>query len=219
MATLKNPKHEAVLRAFIASAERVGWKAYASVYANSSQRAAETAWSRLLKDAEFSARLAELDKAVETAAIAKGVMSREEVLLEPSHLGRSNVANCAHILVSSDVVDDVKQLPPEHSAAIAELTVESFEECDPDGDDGETRTVKRVKFKLHDKRGALRDLGQHYKLFTEKHELGGEGGGPIRTRDESEPLSDLDAARRIAFLLAKATRAALPAPAKSKRRA
>lgn len=36
-----------------------------------------------------------------------------------------------------------------------------------------------IKFKLHDKKGALELLGKHLKLFTEKHEHTGKGGGPI----------------------------------------
>jgi hypothetical protein len=33
--------------------------------------------------------------------------------------------------------------------------------------------VRRVKFKLADKLGALRDLGRHHKLFTDKAEIEG----------------------------------------------
>lgn len=46
-------------------------------------------------------------------------------------------------------------------AAIAEITVEEY--MDGRGDDA--RQVKRVKFKLHDKRQAMRDLGQFLKMF------------------------------------------------------
>jgi hypothetical protein len=63
MPVLANAKHEAVAQAYVADPERIGWRAYRKVYPNSSRHAAETAWTRLLKIAEFSARLAELAEA------------------------------------------------------------------------------------------------------------------------------------------------------------
>jgi hypothetical protein len=39
---LANAKHEAVALAYIADPEKIGWRAYRSVYAKSSQHAAET---------------------------------------------------------------------------------------------------------------------------------------------------------------------------------
>lgn len=37
-----------------------------------------------------------------------------------------------------------------------------------------------VSIKMADKRAALRDLGQHLKLFSQGIDLGGKGGGPIQ---------------------------------------
>ncbi len=45
------------------------------------------------------------------------------------------------------------------------MTVEDF--LDHRGE--EARSVRRVKFKLHDKRAALVDLGRHLGLFVDKH--------------------------------------------------
>jgi hypothetical protein len=45
------------------------------------------------------------------------------------------------------------------------VTVEDF----LDGRGEEARKIRRVKFKLHDKRAALVDLGRHLRLFVEKH--------------------------------------------------
>jgi len=45
------------------------------------------------------------------------------------------------------------------------VTVEDF--LDHRGE--EARSVRRVKFKLHDKRAALVDLGRHLGLFVDKH--------------------------------------------------
>ena len=68
MPVLSNQRHEAVAEAYIADPERVGWKAYKKVYPKSSQHGAETGFSRLLKNVEFAARLAELQHTAATHA-------------------------------------------------------------------------------------------------------------------------------------------------------
>lgn len=88
---LKNAKHEAVAQAYFTDPARVGWKAYQGVYPNSSQHAAETAFSRLLKNAEFSARLEALNAAVAqevTQKVAITVESLTGMLLDDRNLAR-----------------------------------------------------------------------------------------------------------------------------------
>jgi hypothetical protein len=69
MPVLTNQRHEGVAQAYIADPEKVGWRAYKSVYPKSSQHAAETGFSRLLlKNAEFSARVAELQQSAAAGA-------------------------------------------------------------------------------------------------------------------------------------------------------
>lgn len=40
--------------------------------------------------------------------------------------------------------------------------------------------MRRVKFKLADKRAALVDLGRYLGIFSDKVELTGRGGGPVQ---------------------------------------
>jgi hypothetical protein len=61
---------------------------------------------------------------------------------------------------------DISQLTREQTAAIQEVTVDTYME----GGGKNAREVKKVRFKLADKRAALVDLGRHHKLFTDKHE-------------------------------------------------
>lgn len=64
------------------------------------------------------------------------------------------------------------------------MTVETF--MDGKGDDA--REVKRVKFKLADKRGALVELGRHHGIFKDKQELehGGKVALEVRWREPGE---------------------------------
>lgn len=203
MSALKNPKHESVLAAFLKDSERVGWRAYQSAYPKSSQRAAETGWSRLLKDAEFSARRDELLKSVMDEAKSTAVMDLTEVLEELSKLGRSNIQN---VIVAgddtSDVIESIQNMAPEHAATIRELTVETYTE----GAGDNAKDVKRVSVKLHGKRDALSELRRHHE--PDRHEHSGPDGKPIETKDVGEKPTDLEVARRIAFLLALGGRAA-----------
>ncbi|HEX5461898.1 MAG TPA: terminase small subunit [Steroidobacteraceae bacterium] len=102
----------------------------------------------------------------------------------------------------ADVVDEDGNLKPIHEIplaarkALAGIEVEELYEGR-----GEAREhVGRLhKLKHWSKVDALKLLGQHLKLFAERHEVSGPNGGPIETKD----VSELDKARRIAFLLAK----------------
>jgi phage terminase small subunit len=206
---LQNAKHEAVLQHYFSDAERIGWRCYQRVYPNSSQRASETGFSRLLKSAEFSARLAWLQR----SAADDNVMSLNEVLVELTKLGRSNIQN---VVVSDfntgEVVKSLYDMAPEHAATIQELTIETYTE----GQGESARDVKRVKVKLHGKHAPLAELRRHYE--PDKH--ADPDGRPLGTGAALaavEAVSDLEAARRVAFLLERAARGkaapAAPKPA------
>jgi phage terminase small subunit len=169
MSVLTNAKHEAVAQAFIADPERVGWRAYSKVYADSSQAAAESSWSALLRNPKFSARLAELAEAAAQVA----VMTANEVLQELSKVGRANMLDYMSVGAGGDPVLDFSKLTRDQAAALAEVTVEDF----MDGRGEGARAVREVKFKLASKLLALELLGKHHKLYTDRveHEYGGAG--------------------------------------------
>jgi phage terminase small subunit len=170
MTVLANAKHEAVALAYIADPERIGWRAWHKVYPKSSQGAAEVAFSRLLRNAKFSARVAELAEAAAQGA----VMAAREVLEELTKIARANMADFVRAFFGcGDPAAAVDQLTPAQTAALAEVTVEQF--MDGRGDDA--RQVRRVRFKLASKIDALELLGKHHKLYTDRveHEYGGVG--------------------------------------------
>src|SRR5208283_714778 len=64
---------------------------------------------------------------------------------------------------------DFSKLTRDQAAALAEVTVDDF----VDGRGENARAVKRVKFKLHDKRAALVDLGGHLGMFQDGNQAAG----------------------------------------------
>lgn len=190
MSALKNAKHEAVLQAYVADREKIGWRAYKAVYPKSSQHAAETAFGRLLKKAEFKARLDELMGLTASDA----VMTAREVLEELSRIGRANMADYMRVGPEGDPALNFGELTRDQAAALAEVTVEDF--TDGRGDDA--RDVRRVKFKLWDKRAALNDLGRHHKLFGGELEVSGPVIVEIRRFGISDREKDKRPARRSA---------------------
>lgn len=217
MPALENPRHEAFARAVVKGMS--GRDAYGVAGYKAKPRAADASASRLLAGANVAARVAELKNEVAERVVSAKVMSLTEVLEEFSKLGRANMQNyvAAGGSYTDDVIEALQNLKPEHAAAIQELTVETYQE----GGGDDAREVKRVKLKLHDKRGPLSELRRHFE--PDKHELTGKDGKPIETKDVSEPLSELELARRLAFVLelgarkAKATGAKAP-PAKRARK-
>jgi phage terminase small subunit len=188
-------------------AGKSGRVAYRAAGYQAKDRAADANASRLLTDAKVAARVEELKKAAADAT----VMDLNEVLAELSKLGRASIQD---VIVAgdntADVIADLRDMKPEHAAAIQELTVETYLE----GGGEDAREVKRVRIKLHDKRGALAELRRHHE--PDRHEHSGKDGKPIETRDVSEKPGELEIARRIMFLLERAARAAPAAPVKPK---
>lgn len=84
-----------------------------------------------------------------------------------SGLARIATANIMDYIRNDGTVD-LSELDHDQAAAIQEITVETYEERTGRGD--ETETVKRVKLKLHDKKGALLELGKHFGGFKTKVE-------------------------------------------------
>jgi hypothetical protein len=101
-------------------------------------------------------------------------MDLQEVLAELSKLGRANMQD---FVVggddTADVIESLQALPREHAAAIQELTIDTYME----GKGDDAREVKRVKLKLHDKRGSLAELRRHLEPVKHEH-----SGGRSRSR-------------------------------------
>jgi phage terminase small subunit len=182
MTILANIKHEAVALAYIADPEKVGWRAYRSVYPKSSRHAAECGFTRLQKNVEFAERIAELAEEAADGA----VMSQREVLELLTIIARANMAD---YVGRDDITKTIPELTRDQAIAVQERTVEYYTE----GRGDDAREVKRVRFKLPDKIRALELLGKHHALFTERHvhELGGVAGrlaaALARVAERSEP--------------------------------
>jgi hypothetical protein len=90
---LSNQRHDAVALAYIADPERVGWRAYKKVYPKSTRRTAESNFSRLLKNAEFRGRLAELQAAAANGAeITLEGLLREAAQVQEAAIERKQFA-------------------------------------------------------------------------------------------------------------------------------
>lgn len=190
MPALKNARHEAFARGIVEG--RSARQAYIS--AGYSENGADQSASRLLSNAEVSARVAELKDQVAAAVVKTAAMSEQEALEALSTLGRSNARDYATLAYTGDLRD----LTVEQSACVQELTTETY--LDGHGDDA--REVKRVKFKLYDKRASLVDILRYHGAFKDKVEHSGPDGGPIETRE----IGDVERARRVAFLLGLAAK-------------
>jgi phage terminase small subunit len=135
----------------------------AAIRAGYSKSGARTEGARLLANADIAAEIAGKQRRVAD----KLELSAEAVLAELAKLGFANMAD--YMTVDGDGYPhlDFSALSRDQAAALTEVTVEEF--TDGAGDDA--KPVKRVKFKLADKRAALVDLGRHLGLFVDRSEV------------------------------------------------
>jgi phage terminase small subunit len=107
-----------------------------------------------------------MERAIERTAITK-----ERVLTELAKIAFANLADMVRVGPDGDPRLDFSALTRDQMAALTEVTVEEF----LDGRGEDTRQVRRVKFKLADKKGALVDIARHLGMFVDRQEQGRPG--------------------------------------------
>lgn len=120
-----------------------------------------------------------LDQQATAKALDKLAITKESVLGELAKIEFANMADYMTVGPDGAPTLNFKDLTRDQAAALIEITVEEFRDGRTDA-----REVRRVKFKLADKKGALVDLGKHLGLFIERHEIGDPGEFARMTDDE-----------------------------------
>lgn len=158
--------------------------------------------------AGYSARTARqagaecLSKPVVAEAIQDAQAKRAEkleitaswVLEELAKLARANMQDYMAVDAGGDPTLNFADLTRDQAAALQEVSVETYME----GRGAGAREVKRVKFKLADKRASLVDVGRHLGMFTDKVQHSGS-----LTIKRASDMTDDEIAERLASKTAK----------------
>jgi phage terminase small subunit len=140
--------------------------------------------------------------AVQSAQTARAKRTQVDADWVLERLETEAKADLADIYDDSGALKPVKQWPLIWRQGLISgvETAQEFEEVD--GKKVPAGLVHKVKISDRIKRVEL--IGKHMAVsaFVERHEHTGKDGGPIQT----EEISDSERARRVAFLLSKATR-------------
>ncbi|MGO7686260.1 terminase small subunit [Rhizobium ruizarguesonis] len=149
----------------------------AAIRAGYSKKTATVQASRLLTNAKVQEELSkQQSKVAERLEITK-----ERIVDELAKIGFANMLDYMRAGPDGDPYLDFSGLTRDQAAALSEVTVEDFK----DGRGEDARDVRRVKFKLHDKKGALVDLAKMLGFVVERHEHTGKDGAPIQTETRS----------------------------------
>jgi len=171
---------------------------------NGTQAAIRAGYSEKTAKAIASENLTKPDviAAVQSAQAARAQRTQLDSDWVLERLSTEAVADLADIYDDKGALKPIREWPLIwRQGLIAGVeTAQEFEEVD-----GKKVPIGLVhKVKISDRIRRVELIGKHTKngAFVEKHEHTGANGGPIQT----EELSDTERARRVAFLLSKATR-------------
>lgn len=137
----------------------------AAIRAGYSPKTAQEQSSRLLSNVIVRAAV----EAKQAKYMERLELSAERVLNELMLMGFANMLDYISPQKDGTAVVDLSALTRDQAAAISEVRVDVASERVRD-DTGEetTETVKKITFKLADKRGSLELLGRHLGLFPNK---------------------------------------------------
>jgi phage terminase small subunit len=145
----------------------------AAIRAGYSKKTATVQASRLLTNAKVQEELSKQ----QTKVAERLEITKDRIVDELAKIGFANMLDYMRAGLDGDPYLDFSGLTRDQAAALSEVTVEDFR----DGRGEDARDVRRVKFKLHDKKGALVDLAKMLGFVVEKHEHTGKDGAPIQT--------------------------------------
>ncbi len=180
VAKLKNKMQEMFCRHYITEIDGEAFNGYkAAVKAGYKEHSARFQASRLLTKDNIRERVAELQK----EAFKRCEMDADYVLSKFKKIIDDDIRNYLSfgmkaILVGYKTDDDGEKTPVYEDQVAVDIK---------DSSDVDTWNVSEIsigrdgqfKFKLHDKKGALQDVGKHLKLFTDKVEHSGEIKMPV----------------------------------------
>lgn len=135
------------------------------------QMASHQQVNSLRNSAKVKARISEL---LNMRALKMDV-TPHRVLAEMAKIGFASMSTYLHIDEHGQPEVDLSACTPDEMAAIQEVTIEEYME----GRGADAREVRRIKFKLHDKRAALVDIAKVLGMHIEQHQISGPGGGPV----------------------------------------
>lgn len=97
-------------------------------------------------------------------------VTAEMIVQEYARLAFSNMRDFAAFGPDGVTLKDIAEMPEDATRCIAEVS--------------ETKSAEggSIKFKLHDKKGALDSLARHLGMFVDKTEVTGKDGGPIEVK-------------------------------------
>ncbi len=116
-------------------------------------------------------------------------VTQDAIANELRLLGFSNMLDYITIGANGDAYVDLSDLTRDQAAAIASVEVEDWIE----GRNGEGRDVRKVRFKVADKRGALMELAKLLGFVKTRHEVTGKDGGPLLVGAVTETPDELRA--------------------------
>ena len=145
----------------------------AAGFGSGTRESARVAATRLAKRQEIQdgvkrirdERAAIADGSIQFAIEHSGI-NRERVAVELGRIGFANMMDYMRVGPSGDPVLDFSGLTREQAAALTEVTVDDY----VDGRGENAREVRKVKFKLGDKRAALMDIAKLFGWIIEKRE-------------------------------------------------
>lgn len=142
---------------------------------NATQAAIRSGYS---KRSAYSIGQENLRKPVISAAIQENEMPPDETLLRLSDIARGDMGDFLDISSMAFQVDLAKALRLGKTKLIQKVKMRTTTTLSKDGVETETHDIE---ISLYSALDALDKIGKHHKLFTERQELTGPGGGPIET--------------------------------------
>lgn len=169
MPVLKNPKHEKFAQNLVEGMPAS--RAYIAAGYKSVGNVAEVCAMQLLRRPLVQARVSELKEAVSEVAVQRIGFTLADVIAELGKIAFVNMADFTRPAADGSIVLDFSTMTRDQAAAIGEVVIEEF--MDGGGDDA--RQVRKTRFKLLDKKGALVDIGKHLGGFVTRTEVGKPG--------------------------------------------
>lgn len=153
-------------------------------------RAGKTGWENLRKS-----NIRAAITGAQAPRLAKLDMDAEAVLAELSRIAQANVLDYMRIGEEGEPIVDFSRLDRDQAAALSEVTVEDF----PRARDSGKREVRRVRFRMHNKLAALRELARHFSQAREDV-----GRASSEARDPAPQHDPRQVARAVVAILESA---------------